>query len=107
MGCQAAVHALNALFDPANTEAVILVDASNVFNDLNRQVALRNIQYQCPVMSKLLINTYRGKEFLFVDATALLSQEVITQGNPLSLARFALATVPLILSIATKSATQI
>ena len=107
VGCEAAVHALNALFHQADTEAVILVDASNAFNNLNRQVALRNIQYQCPIISKLLINCYRGNASLFVDGTALLSQEGITQGDPWCTAMFALATVPLIYSIATKSATQI
>ena len=107
VGCEAAVHALNALFDQADTEAVILVDASNAFNNLNRQVALQNIQYQCPIISKLLINCYRGNASLFVDGTALLSQEGITQGDSLSIAMFALATVPLTTSVATKSATQI
>ena len=43
-GCEAAVHSMYEVFQSSETEAAILVDASNAFNALNRQVALRNIQ---------------------------------------------------------------
>ena len=46
-GCEAAIHAMRSLFAEENTEAVLLVDASNAFNSLNRQVALRNISILC------------------------------------------------------------
>ena len=42
-GTEAAVHAMNTVFKDEDCEAVLLVDASNAFNALNRQVALRNI----------------------------------------------------------------
>ena len=35
---------MNASFEDAGTEAALLVDVSNAFNSLNREVALRNIQ---------------------------------------------------------------
>ena len=35
-GCEAAIHAMRSLFAEENTEAVLLVDASNAFNSLNR-----------------------------------------------------------------------
>ena len=41
-GCEAAVHAMERVFADEDTEAMILVDASNAFNCLNRQVTLRN-----------------------------------------------------------------
>ena len=41
-GCEAAVHAMAQIFDDKETEAMIFVDASNAFNRLKRQVALRN-----------------------------------------------------------------
>ena len=47
-GCEAAIHALREIFSSSATEAVILVDASNAFNSLNREVALRNIQHLSP-----------------------------------------------------------
>ena len=39
-GCEAAIHAMRAVFDPPDGEAVLQVDATNAFNCLNRQVAL-------------------------------------------------------------------
>ena len=47
-GCEAAVHAMHQMFESPDVEAAILVDASNAFNTLNRENALRNIQYLCP-----------------------------------------------------------
>ena len=46
-GAEAAIHAMKEIFDMDDTDAVILVDASNAFNTLNRQVALHNVQRTC------------------------------------------------------------
>ena len=43
-GIEAAVHAVRSTFQDDSTEAVLLVDLTNAFNALNRQVALHNIQ---------------------------------------------------------------
>ncbi len=95
-GAEAAVHATRESFLNENTEAVLLVDASNAFNALNRQVALRNIKRLCPSIATALINTYRQSTDLFVDGSSLLSQEGTTQGDPLAIPMYALATLPLI-----------
>ena len=42
-GVEAAVHAVRASFLWDDTEAILLVDANNAFNLLNRIVALHNI----------------------------------------------------------------
>lgn len=42
-GIEAAVHAVRTAFESDDTEAVLLADASNSFNSLNRQTALQNI----------------------------------------------------------------
>ena len=42
-GAEAAIHAMKQVFDDEDTDAVIMVDASNAFNTLNRQVELLNI----------------------------------------------------------------
>ena len=47
-GCEVAVHAMRHIYESTETEAAILVDASNAFNSLNRQTALRNIHNLCP-----------------------------------------------------------
>jgi len=95
-GIEAAVHAINASFQCANTEAVLLVDASNAFNSLNREAALHNIRHLCPSLATILINIYREATDLFVDGCTLLSQEGTTQGDPLAMPMYALATIPLI-----------
>ena len=95
-GCEAAVHALRRMFDDENTEGVLLVDASNAFNNLNRQAALHNVQLLCPPLASILINTYRTDAQLFIDKASLLSKEGTTQGDPLAMPMFALASIPLI-----------
>ena len=95
-GIEAAVHAVRGDFKLSSTEATLLVDASNAFNSLNREVALHNIQFICPSLATAIINTYRESTDLFVDDTALLSQEGTTQGDPFAMPFYALATIPLI-----------
>ena len=77
-----------------DTEAVLLIDASNAFNSLNH-VALHNIQFTCPKLSTVLYNTYRAPSDLYIDEV-ILSQEGTTQGDPLAMPTYALATIPLI-----------
>ena len=95
-GSEAAIHAMRETFEDLNTEAALLVDASNAFNTLNRNVALHNIQKRCPPLAKVLINTYRHDPQLFIGGETLLSREGTTQGDPLAMAMYAIATVPLI-----------
>ena len=95
-GTEAAVHAVRTLFQWEETEAVLLVDASNAFNTLNRQTALHNIQRLCPPLSTIIINTYRDPTELFIDGYVLYSQEGTTQGDPLAMPMYAIATIPLI-----------
>ena len=47
-GIEAAIHAMRLTFEKENTEAVLLVDAENAFNNLNRKAALQNIRQLCP-----------------------------------------------------------
>ena len=47
-GCEAAIHAMHTIFEDEKTEAVLLVDADNAFNSVNRQVFLHNICIICP-----------------------------------------------------------
>ena len=54
------------LFHRDDSEAVILVDADNAFNRVNRAAALWNVQYVCPSLKFALINTYRSPTRIFV-----------------------------------------
>ena len=96
-GCEAAVHAMRAIFQDADTEGCLLVDASNAFNSLNRRAALHNVSVLCPLLSPVLINTYRAPVRMIVAGSGEISStEGTTQGDPLAMAMYALATVPLI-----------
>ena len=90
------MHAVQTALGFYENEVVLLVDASNVFNSLNRQAALHNIRRLCPPLATVLINTYRAPTKLFVDGDAILSQEGTTQGDSLSMPMYALVTIPLI-----------
>ncbi len=63
--------------------------------------ALDNIQRLCLSIATILINTYRAPTELFIDGGVLLSQEGPTQGDPLAMPMYALATVPLIKQLTT------
>ncbi len=50
----------------------------------------------CPSLATVLINTYRNASELFVDGSTLFSEGGTTQGDPLAMPMYALATIPLI-----------
>ena len=91
---EAAIHAIRHLTKQDETDAVLLVDAQNAFNSLNRQTALINIRTICLMRSNILINNYRTQTHLFVGSETLLSYKVVTQGDPLAMAMYALARIP-------------
>ena len=95
-GCEAAVHSVRECFLEDDTQAALLVDASNAFNSGNRLSALHNIRHLCPSIATILINTYRAPTELFIDGDVIYSKEGTTQGEPLAMPMYALATVPLI-----------
>ena len=65
-GSEAAIHAMQELFEHDNSDAVLLIDASNAFNSLNRAAALHNIRILCPSIATYAINTYREPARLFI-----------------------------------------
>ena len=95
-GCEATVHAMEQLFAADDTEAMILVDITNPFNLLNRQVTLLNCDKICPAMAHIIINTYRNNSHLFVEGQSILSEEGTTQGDPSAMAMYAIGTLPMI-----------
>ena len=96
-GSEAAVHAMNGLFQHEETDAVLLVYGSNAFNSLNRAAALHNIMIVCPAVATFVINTYRTSVRLFVTGgKELVSAEGTTQGDPLSMCLYALSLQALI-----------
>ena len=95
-GCEAAIHAMRGVFELPSCQAILLVDAANTFNNLNRKTALINIHRSCPSIAPALINTYRHESSLYIGGEIIPFQEGTTQGDPLAMAMSALATLPLI-----------
>ena len=84
------------IWDEENTEGILLIDASNAFNALNRRVALHNILVVCPRPAMAIINTYRNPSRLFiVGGGELQSQEGTTQCDPLAMPFYAISVVVL------------
>ena len=84
-------------YDDPDIEGILLVDASNAFNALNRKAALHNIQYTCPEFATYISNVYRCEAELFVSNSneTMLSKEGTTQGGPESMGFYAVSTIPL------------
>ena len=95
-GCEAAFHTMSEIFQDENTEAMLFVDASNAFNQLNQKVTLLNSRSVCPALAPTIINTYRNPSVLYVGGESIISVEGTTQGDPLGLAIYAIGTQPLI-----------
>jgi len=104
-GIEGAVHAMNDLFtmhsDSTPAWGVLLVDASNAFNTINRVALLWNVRILWPRCSRFIFNTYQGWAALVVRGSeeSLFSREGVTQGDPLSMFLYAIGTIPLIRSL--------
>ena len=94
--CKAGAYAMRTLLEDDDVAAVLLVDAANAFNSLNREAALWNIHVLCPTIAPMLTNTYHNPARLFTGGENIISCEVTTQGYPLAMAMYALAMLPLI-----------
>ena len=50
----------------------------------------------CPSIAPVIVNTYCGNSQLCTDGEVIYSQEGTTQGDPLAMAMYAIATLPLV-----------
>ena len=66
VGAEAAIHAMRKIYEDDATNAVLLIDAENAFNSMNRQVALHNIHVICPSIAAYITNTYRNSSRLVI-----------------------------------------
>ena len=80
---------------------VLLVDASNAFNSLNRVALLWNVRILWPRCSRFVFNTYQGWATLVVRSSNehLYIMEGVTQEDPLSMFLYAVGTLLLIQSL--------
>ena len=106
-GSEAAVHAMSSMFSTDETDAVLLIDATNAFNTLNRAATLHNISILCPIIATFVINTYRQPVRLFVTGgQELKSSDGTTQGDPLSMSIYGISLIPLMLALKNTSNTK-
>ena len=84
---------MSQVFVEEGTDGILLIDASNAFNQMNRSAALHNIQIMCKEMALYVINAYRSPSRLFIcGGGEILSREGTTQGDPLAMPWYTLNT---------------
>ena len=82
------------------TEAVLLVDAANAFNSVNRKVFLHNINVVCPLISVYVENCYKLPSRLFIiEGTEIQCSERTTQGDLVAMPIYLLSVIPLMLMV--------
>ena len=74
-GCEAAIHGMRTVFED-ETDAILLIDAANAFNSINRDAMLKNIARICPIAYVYAYNCYSIHARLFVLGGAELKLEV-------------------------------
>ena len=72
---------------------ILLIDAENAFNSLNREFALENVEIFCPALHHALANSYKHPSTLYVKNTVLTSTEGTTQGDPLAMATYGIGII--------------
>ena len=105
-GIEYAIHTLGDQYSKTSADAVLLIDAENAFNSLNRKLALKNIENTCPSLLTAIKNSYSNSSKLFVNKKTIYSQEGTTQGDPLAMAMYGLAIIPLIKLLSVDDVTQ-
>ena len=106
-GVEAAIHSMHDVHDLEETEAVLLIDSENAFNLINRKVMLHNISILCPIIATFVNNCYAVPARLFVICgKEILSNEGTTQGDPTSMAAYAIGVTPLLRLLYDQTRTQ-
>ena len=98
-GIEASIHSIKDVWEEQDTEAVLLVDADNAFNRLNRRLAIHNIQEICPNFHRYIKNTYQEAANLVINDSEttkyLSSDEGCTQGDVAAMGFYGLGIQPL------------
>ena len=99
-GCESIIHAMHKIYEEEASEIILLVDASNAFNSVNRKTFLHNVGIICPPLAKFVQNCYTlPSRFFIIGGGEIQSTEGKTQGDPTAMAIYAMAIIPLILMI--------
>ena len=99
-GCELLIRAIRTIYEDQSAEAVLLVDASNAFNSINRNVFLHNVEVICPSIARYVKDCYSINSRLFIiGGGEIQSMEGTTQGHPAAMVTYAVAIIPLILML--------
>ena len=104
-GIEGAIHAMNEIFGVNYAHpsgwGVLMIDASNAFNYLNRAAMLLHARVLWSRCARFLFNTYCGWSVLVLKGCSefVYSKEGVTQGDPLSMFMYAVGILPLVLSL--------
>lgn len=80
-GCETTIHAIHQIFQLNEAESILLADAENAFNSINRE-GLHHIEYLSPIFATFLCNCYAISTQLFIIVWKELKlSEGITQGD--------------------------
>ena len=91
---------MSKMYKEEHTEAVLLVDAANTFNSVNRKGFLYNISVVCPSISNYVQSCYTWPLRLFIiGGTEIQSSEGTTQGDPVAMPIYVLSVIPLMLVV--------
>ena len=91
-GSEATIHAMHDIFESDETDAALLVDASNAL---------------CPIIAIYAINTYRAPASLFIiGGQELKSSEGTTQRDPLAMNLYAISLQPLITLLSVRNSAK-
>ena len=75
--------------------AVLLIDAENPFNSVNRKVMF--LKFICPIIAPSIINCYATpSRLIIVGMGEILSSQGTTQGDPTAMRAYVLGILPLI-----------
>ena len=82
---------MHVIYNNETCEAVLLVDLSNMFNSVNRNVLLRNVSIMCPAIATYVKNCYSVHE--------TISSKGTTQGDSVAMSIHAIVIIIIIIII--------
>jgi len=90
--------------EPGQPYATLLVDVRNGFNELSHKAAMWTIRHRWPSGSQFTFNCYRHAAQLVIrhsgqPGSVILSQEGVTQGDPISMVIYGVVLTPLTESV--------
>ena len=87
VGCDAIVHAVNSVQENSNINPerkwMLLLDFSNAFNSISREMMLEEVRSHIPSMAAWLECCYGAQPLLHLESHTILSCCGVQQGDPL------------------------